>query len=79
MDAITDPLGVTIDREFTLLRWTGHAMIATSTLLEALFAAWRVTVLSVGLLAAAHGLWPIWDSGIFVHALVETLNDPSRF
>jgi hypothetical protein len=51
-------------------------MLSTSTLLEGLFAAWRV---SVGLLAAAHALWPIWDSGIFVHALVETLNDPSRF
>jgi hypothetical protein len=54
-------------------------MLSTSTLLEALFAAWRVTVLSVGVLAAAHTLWPMWDSGIFVHALVETLNDPSRF
>jgi hypothetical protein len=54
-------------------------MLSTSTLLEAPFAASRVTVLSVGILAAAHTLWPIWDSGVFVLALVETLNDPSRF
>jgi hypothetical protein len=43
--------------------------------LEALCAAWRVTILAIALLLAAHLLSSIWNTGVYARSLLKSMSE----